>query len=48
MSDNREAAASQEKSSQEITRELVQQVADRVWQLWQEQLRLERERNRQS
>lgn len=38
----------QPQSPQEITPELVQQVAERVWQLWQEWLRVERERLRKT
>jgi hypothetical protein len=36
------------KTPRKITPELVQQVTERVWRLWQEQLRIERERRRQS
>jgi hypothetical protein len=36
------------KVPEEIAPELVQQVAERVWQLWQEWLRIERERLRQN
>ena len=43
----KQTAQPQAKTPKQITPELVQQVAERVWQLWQEWLRIERERLRQ-
>ena len=34
----------EERSQQEDDGELVRRIAERVWELWQEELRLERER----
>lgn len=33
-----------QKSNEKSSDDLARQVADRVWQLWQQELRLERER----